>query len=64
MYLRCVSPAPWVTVAASGTVEFSGPRGVNAESLNIVTKNDLIIYLIGTRICGRPGGQIINRLII
>jgi hypothetical protein len=59
-----VSPAPWTTAAASGTVEFSGPRGVNAESINIVTKNDLIIWLIGTRIWTPPEGQIINRLII
>jgi hypothetical protein len=64
MYLRCVSPAPWTTVAASGTVEFSGPRGVNAESLNIVTKNDLIIQLIETRIWAPLADQIINRLII
>jgi hypothetical protein len=56
---------PWrTTVAASGTVEFSGPRGVNAESINIVTKNDLITGLIETRVSRRGGGQIINRLII
>jgi hypothetical protein len=47
-----------------GTVEFSGPTSVNAESINIVTKNDLIIWLIETRISTRREGQIINRLII
>ena len=64
MCLRCVSPAPWITVAASGTVEFSRPRGVNAESINIVTKSDLIIRLIETRVSAPSEGQIINRLII
>jgi hypothetical protein len=41
--LCVVWPAPLTTVAASGTVEFSGPSSVNAESINIVTKSDLII---------------------
>jgi hypothetical protein len=45
MCLRCVScrPRRAITVAASGTVEFSGASSVNAESINIVTKNDLIM---------------------
>jgi hypothetical protein len=47
-----------------GTVEFSGPSSVNAESINIVSKSDLIIRLIETRVSRRSGGQIINRLII
>lgn len=47
-----------------GTVEFSGPSSVNAESLNIVSKNDLIIRLIETRVCALPDDQIINCLII
>jgi len=61
-----LSPAPWVFSAARhpGTVESGGPRGVNAEPLNLVSKNELIMSLIETRIWVRRSSQIINPLII
>jgi hypothetical protein len=72
--MRCVSSPDGDPVSFARAVADHGrgirhsriqrAKGVNAEPINIVTKNDLIIRLIETRISRRPGGQIINRLII
>jgi hypothetical protein len=46
------------------TVEISGARGVNAQSINFLSKSQSIIELIDLRVCALQPRQIITRLII
>jgi hypothetical protein len=46
------------------TVEISDPMGVNAESVNFVTKIGIIIDVIELRVCALQRHQSIIRLII
>jgi len=45
------------------TVEISGPIGVNAQAVNFVSENGIIICLIGLRVCALQRSQTIKRLI-
>jgi hypothetical protein len=45
------------------TVEISDPMGVNAESVNFVTKTGIIIRVIELRVCALQRRQSINELI-
>jgi hypothetical protein len=45
------------------TVENSGARGVNEETINFVTKSDSITELSDLRVCALQRGEIVNELI-